>query len=351
MHGKFSVAFRFVLTLLIAASGGWMLWHMHMPLAWLLGAMIATGLAALLRLPVAMPAFARPPMTAMIGAMLGTAFQPSLFDHAAVWLVSLAGLALFIAAAGGVGYVFYRTFAGFDHPTAYFSAMPGGLVEMVTLAAERGGDEKTVALIHAARIFLVVLTLPFLIQLLTGEPIARTGDSDVPLADIDIADLVWFTVATILGAVLGKRLRLPASHLLGPMTASAILHLSGLTDFAIPAVALGFAQLVIGATVGCRFAMASPREILRIIGLSIGSTGLLLATSLGFAAILSTFTGDRFLALVLAYSPGGIAEVSIVALSIGIEVPFVVLHHIIRVMLVVAGSALLFRCFQRKTCS
>lgn len=129
------------------------------------------------------------------------------------------------------------------------------------------------------------------------------------------------------------------------MTASAILHLSGLTDFTTPAIALGFAQLVVGATVGCRFATASPKEILRIIGLSIGSTGLLLATSLGFAAIVSTFTGDRFLALMLAYSPGGIAEVNVVA--IGIEVPFVVLHHIVRLMLVVAGSALLFRCFQR----
>lgn len=46
---------------------------------------------------------------------------------------------------------------------------------MVTLGVERGGDEKAIALIHASRIFLVVLTLPFLIQLFTERRSASPG--------------------------------------------------------------------------------------------------------------------------------------------------------------------------------
>lgn len=347
MHRKRAAAISFALTLSIATAGGWAMWHFHMPLAWLLGAMIATGLGALIRLPLSMPAFARPPMTAIIGAMLGTSFTPAVFEHAGLWLFSLCGLAVFIMAAGTLVYGYFRLAAGLDHPTAFFSAMPGGLVEMVTLGAERGGDEKTIALIHAARIFLVVLTLPFLIQLFTGASISRTGTSYVSLSNVEFIDLAWFAAAAIAGVGAGVLLRLPARYLLGPMLASAVLHFAGVTDFEMPSAALAAAQVVIGATVGCRFAMAPPKEILKVISISIGSTFLLICISLAFTAALAYFTGERFIALVLAYSPGGLAEMSIIALSLGIEVPFVVLHHIVRVLLVVAGSTFIFRFVAR----
>lgn len=334
---------RFILTLSVGASGGWIMWYCHMPLAWLLGSMIACGVGALLRLPLTLPPIARPPTTAMIGAMLGTSFSPSVFDHIGLWIASLCGLAIFISTAGGIVYLYFRRIAGFDHPTAFFSAMPGGLIEMVILGTERGGEEKMIALIHAARIFLVVLTLPFLIQFLTGQSIGRSGANFIPLSSVQLEDIAWFLTAMVTGVVLGTLLRFPARYLMGPMAVSAVLHYAELTDFLLPSVALSAAQVVIGATVGCRFVNTPPRTILRVIGLSVGSTLLLLSTSLAFAFLLSLWTGDRFVGLVLAYSPGGLAEMSLIALSLGVEVPFVVLHHIVRVLVVVAGSALAFR--------
>jgi membrane AbrB-like protein len=334
---------RFALTLAIGALGGWVMWHFHMPLAWLLGAMIFCGVAAFLRAPLAMPKFARPPMTATIGAMLGTSFSPNVFDHVRVWMVSLCGLLFFIAIAASVAYVYFRKVGKFDHPTAFFSAMPGGLVEMVTLGTERGGDERMISLIHAARIFLVVLCLPFVIQTITGQEISRSGSSYVPLSGVELEDLAWFVAAIVGGVALGILLRLPARYLLGPMIVSAGLHLAGVSDFLLPSVFLAAAQIVIGATVGCRFVNTEPRLILRVLGLSVGSTVLLLSISLAFALIVSSITGDRFIGSVLAYSPGGVAEMSLIALSLGIEVPFVVFHHIVRVLIVVAGSAAVFR--------
>ena len=53
--------------------------------------------------------------------------------------------------------------------------------------------------------------------------------------------------------------------------------------------------------------------------------------------------GNRFIAYVLAYSPGGVAETSLIALSLDVEVPFVVLHHIVRVRTVVAVAGVMFR--------
>lgn len=47
-------------------------------------------------------------MTAAIGAMLGTFFSPAVFAHAPSWLIALAGMAVFIGAAGGISYLYFR---------------------------------------------------------------------------------------------------------------------------------------------------------------------------------------------------------------------------------------------------
>ncbi|HEX2509089.1 MAG TPA: AbrB family transcriptional regulator [Microvirga sp.] len=51
--------------------------------------------------------------------------------------------------------------------------------------------------------------------------------------------------------------------------------------------------------------------------------------------------------LLLAYSPGGLAEMSLVALSLGIEVAFVAAHHIIRVVFVMAAAGPSFSLLRR----
>jgi uncharacterized membrane protein AbrB (regulator of aidB expression) len=52
--------------------------------------------------------------------------------------------------------------------------------------------------------------------------------------------------------------------------------------------------------------------------------------------------------LLLAYSPGGLAEMSLVAVSIGVEVAFVAAHHVIRVFIVMLGAAPVFAILRRR---
>lgn len=200
-----------------------------------------------------------------------------------------------------------------------------------------------IALIHAARIFLVVLTLPFLIETFTGFDVGRAGVASSAPATVSFDDPLWFAAAVIGGVILGSALRLPARFLVGPMLVSAMLHFSGVTDFELPAMALAGAQIVIGATIGCRFAGASPRIVLQAMVYSAGATLIMLLGTTAFASAFAFVGGDRFIAYVLAYSPGGVAEMSLIALSLNVQVPFVVLHHIVRVLTVVAAAGAMFR--------
>ena len=51
--------------------------------------------------------------------------------------------------------------------------------------------------------------------------------------------------------------------------------------------------------------------------------------------------------LLLAYAPGGLAEMSLVALGIGSDVAFVATHHIIRIAIIIILGPTAFRLFQR----
>ncbi|MCZ4093119.1 hypothetical protein [Sinorhizobium psoraleae] len=57
IRNKGSPVAEFALTLALGTLGGLVMWHFDMPLAWLNGAIIATGVGALFRLPVAVPPF------------------------------------------------------------------------------------------------------------------------------------------------------------------------------------------------------------------------------------------------------------------------------------------------------
>ena len=91
---------RFALALALGGLGGWLFVQAKLPLPWMLGSMVFCTFAALISLPVAAPAVIRPPMTAVIGVMLGASFKPEVVSQLPNWLPTLAGLVLFTVACG-----------------------------------------------------------------------------------------------------------------------------------------------------------------------------------------------------------------------------------------------------------
>ncbi|SCY33459.1 AbrB family transcriptional regulator [Microvirga guangxiensis] len=339
---------RFVIALLIGAFGGWVFVQAQLPLPWMLGSMTACTLASLARLPIKAPEMIRPPMTMIIGVMLGAGFTPQILEGLGGWILTILGLAGFVLVSGAACVAYFRRIGGFDLATAYFSGMPGGIVEMVAAGDEEGGDARTIALVHSARILLVVLTLPFLVQAISGTAIGARPQLGLSILETSWRDEVWLLVTALSGAWIGRALRLPAHVLLGPMLVSAGVHIFGWTQFKPAIEIVNAAQLVLGTAIGCRFAGTATREVVRILVLSLGSTILLLAITAIFAVGVSRVSAYGEIPLLLAYSPGGLAEMSLVALALGIEGAFVAAHHIIRVFLVMLGAAPAFAIVSKR---
>ena len=145
------------LALAIGVLGGIAAYLGGLPLPWMLGPMIANTIAAMLRAPIAGPDPLRIYVIPVIGVMLGAGVSAEFFALLGSWLVTLALLPVFLICAASISYNVYRRIGGYDPVTAFYSSMPGGLNEMLILGAEAGGDERRIALAHAARVLIIIV--------------------------------------------------------------------------------------------------------------------------------------------------------------------------------------------------
>jgi len=335
------------LALGLGGAGGALFAALHLPLPWMLGSMVFTTLAAVGGLPVAVPRTLRQAMLTVLGILLGCSFTPAILERAGAWSVSLAALVPFVALSTLIGAWLLRRWTGFDRVTAFFTATPGGLNEMVAVGGALGGDERTIALAHSVRILVVVLVIPVWFQLFGGYRPGARGPLGPDLAALGPVDWLML-LSCLLAAVPAVRVRLPAAVLLGPMAASALLHITGVTAARPPGLLVALAQLAIGASIGCRFAGIPWASIRRCALAALALAALMIGLTVAAAALLSGPSGAALSALVLAFAPGGLAEMSLVALALGIDVAFVSTHHVVRVVLIVAAAPLVFGLDRRR---
>lgn len=327
---------------MLGALGGWAFWWLNLPLPWMLGALFATMTAAVAGLPVAGPGRIRGAVVAVIGVLLGAGFTPALLQEIGAWALTLGALALYLALSLAVLIPWFRVAGRFDRRTAFFAAMPGGLSEMVELAEAAGADVPRVILAHSLRIAMTVAVIAVWFRWIEGVPVGQ-GTGQAGFADLAVVDLILLALAAVAGSALGLALRLPAPTLLGPMAVSAALHLGGATDSAPPVELVVAAQVILGTILGCRFAGISARSLVPAAALSLGATLVMLGLALGFALVLQGATGQDADQILLAYAPGGLTEMSLVALALNAEAAFVATHHVVRILLVIVAAPLMLR--------
>jgi membrane AbrB-like protein len=335
-----------LMTLAIGIPGGALFWLLDMPLPWMLGAMAATTVAAISGVRVALMPRLRLVFVAILGVMLGSAFTPEVVKGIALWLGSFAWLALYVMIATALIWLFYRRLAKYDAVTAYFSAAPGGLNEMILAGGALGGDERRISMSHAARILIAIFALSFGYRWFGGY--VPAGDAAAAGGNL-MSWLDWLLLSGcgLTGFGLAKLLRIPAYALVGPMVLSAIVHAAGITHSQPPVWLVAAAQVIVGAMVGSRFDGAPVRLVAKALLLAIVATAVLLVLAAIFGEAVETTLGIPFSAALLAFSPGGLAEMSLIALSLEVDAAYVSSHHIVRIFMIVLAAPFVFRLLSR----
>lgn len=333
----------FVLTLGLGALGGLLASLLHLPLPLLLGPLLLVAVVALTGWPpfghrVQFPMRLRQLFIPIVGVAIGASFTPDIWQEARHWAPSLLAIALFIPAAHYLSFRALRATGRLDPVTAFFGAAPGGLIESVQMGEEMGGDVRMLTMLQFLRLITTIVAVPLFFTLLTGHAVGSAGGATLTRAAMRGQDLPWLIGAGVLGGLIGWRFKIPGGMVTGPILVSALVHLGGLAQGAPPGWLVGLTQMVIGTSLGVRFAGMEPRRFwlaLRLAGLST-TVSIALAAACAFA--LAPWVDEPAAAVFLAFAPGGLTEMSLIALSLNMSVVYVTAHHALRIVLAVAAA-------------
>ncbi|MGM0584298.1 MAG: AbrB family transcriptional regulator [Pseudomonadota bacterium] len=331
---------RLALGLAVGATGGFLADLAGVPLAWMLGPIFLCMAASLAGAPVDVPVWLRMAFMSVIGLFLGESFSHASAEDLARWPVTLLAAVLYVPVAGGLCYAMFRWLSRMDAATALLTSLPGGLTAVALFAGEIGTDERRVALYHALRVAFVVLAAPAVAFGWLGLPHPQAGMHGAG-GLIGAADFALLAGLSVPAVWMFRRMGWPVPYLLGPLAASAALRFPGVIEGALPGWLVELSLMVAGASIGTRFRGAPMRFFAETAGWTLLGTVVLLALSGVFAVAMSWLTGVDLFAALLAYAPGGVAEMSLIAIAIDADPAFVATHHLARIVAVLAALPLL----------
>ncbi|OHC48386.1 MAG: aminopeptidase [Rhodobacteraceae bacterium GWF1_65_7] len=323
------------LTLALALAGAGGFWLMGLPLPFLFGPMAACLLAALAGAPLKGAGEVSTAARTILGVAVGASITPEVVHRLPQMAGSVALVPLYVAIIGLVGVPFFRRL-GFDRPTAWYAAMPGGLQDMVAFGQEAGADVRALALIHVTRVLVIVTAAPLILTGLYGATL--TGAIGAPLRDLPAAELALMAAAALIGWKGGAAIGLFGASILGPMILTAALSLAGLIHSRPPAEAIVFAQLFIGLGIGVQYVGVTLRELRQFVAAGLAYVAILAVLAALFTEAVTlpglAAPAEGF----LAFAPGGQAEMTVLARVAGADLGFVILHHLTRIVVVILGA-------------
>lgn len=324
---------RRAITFVAAGAGGALFYYLNIPLPLLLGPLAVCLVASLAGLrPTDMGAFSHY-MRTFLGVAVGASITPDVVAKLPAMAASLAFIPLFIIVIGVVGYPLFRFGFRMNHPTAYYAAMPGGLQDMLVFGQEAGGDVRALSLIHATRVLVIVVFAPVIISWYWSADL--TLPPGQPVWSIPLSEILIMAVAGGIGWKIAAKVGLFGASILGPMILTAILSLAGVIHHRPPAEIIWAAQLFIGVSIGAHYAGITSRELKMDIGAGLLYSVLLAGVSLIFFEIISQSGIAPPLDALLAFLPGGQAEMVVIAIIAGADLSYVVSHHLVRLVLVI----------------
>ncbi|WP_300037500.1 AbrB family transcriptional regulator [uncultured Roseobacter sp.] len=330
-------------TFLIAAAGVALFKVTQIPLPWLLGPIFACLAAALAGVPLGGVKIMNDGMRTVLGVAVGaTLTPPVLASFPAMWPTLLMVPAM-VAMIGLIGVPYFQRFCGYSFPTAYYATMPGGLQDMLVFGEEAGANVRTLSLVHATRVLVIVVALPFLLRGIWEADLSNPPGA--PASTVPVQELLLMVFCAIAGWRGAKWAGMFGASILGPLILTAAVTLAGGLHNRPPAEAIWAAQFFIGMGIGTKYAGITMNEVRRDIVAGIGFCVILILLTLMFVEVIYAFGLAPGMEAILSFAPGGQAELTVLALIVGADVAFVVAHHVLRIFVVILGAPLAARMF------
>jgi len=241
---------------------------------------------------------------------------------------------------------YLQVFSRYEKKTSIFSAAPGALGPLMILAEDEKTDLSQVATSHLIRLIIIITVFPFVVN--SFYDFESIDIVENTLKNQNIIHLIILLVFSIILIYFFDKFKIPAALLSGTLFASGFLQITEIATYQFSPNIIDYCLLILGASVGCRFADKSFGEIGRNALHSFVATFMLVVLGLVAAFVASLVIDKNFFTLLLSYCPGGIYEVAVIAIFFDLDPEFVSFHHIIRLLMILFIVPLILKIVGKK---
>ncbi|WP_199484523.1 AbrB family transcriptional regulator [Peribacillus glennii] len=356
--------FQTIRFIALSSIGGLVLSLTGLSIGWIIGTLIMAALLSItkpqfLKLPEGQQGISRKWMNVgqlilaiELGQSINLSVLHTLRDN---WNTIVIMLVFSIILSLLSGFVLWK-FSNTDMLTSLFGTAPGGIAAMPSIAEELGANTAVVSIIQTMRIFLVIFTVPILASSWyhnhVEQAVSLSNPATITAPEFELSQLLW-TALLALGAWAGiyvaKYVKIPAPWLVGGMIGAASVQMlstfiSGHEMIAWwPNLAMILSQIFIASCVGSRFYKGMFEGIRKTLIISLFSTLALIMCMLLCALFVAKVTGISLLTSLLAFAPGGVAEMATTAAVLNADATFVVAVQVLRIVVVCITLPPLFR--------
>lgn len=347
------------ITHLVGGVGGWWGKKKGIPA----GAMIGALLAVVLMNTIVGHAAYYPPNLRVAVQILSGLVIGSRFTRADIKNLRTMGkpililLAALFAMTLGFSLLMQRL-SGLSFMTALFSCAPGGMSDLALIAVDFGAETDKVMLLQVLRFVVVVVFFPNIIKRLylqDGAPVPAAAAEEEPGHPVLKGARQWLTpqgskkflaslAVSSAGGLLLRGLGVPAGAIIGAIAATVILSVvSNLVAY--PSFIKVLSRVLAGCYIGSQISRDTWLQLSQLLLPMVIMVIEVFVMSFGAAYLLHRFTGMNKATALFCCTPGGIAEMGLIAEELGLDTPKIVLMHSCRLISVICLIPVLAHLF------
>ena len=337
---------QFAWVIVVSVPGALIAEYFNVPLAWFLGPMLVTSVVTLGGVKTKMPKLVLSTILIFLGLYIGNYIDKSLFSQIHQWIWTSSIMLGYIIVSVLLVSKYLQKFSGYEKKTSIFSAAPGALGPLMILAEDEKSDLSQVATSHLIRLIIIITIFPFIVNSFYNTEDVKVAETIIQ--DQNIIELLLLILVSIILILIFDKLKIPAALLAGTLIASGFLQITDIASYKLPDNIVNYCLLILGASVGCRFANKTFKEIAKNTAHSFIATTLLVLLGLLAALVASLVIEKNFFTLLLSYCPGGIYEVAVIAIFFDLDPEFVSFHHIIRLLMILFVVPVILKIMDKK---
>lgn len=333
-----------LLTFLIAGTGAAVAYWVGLPIPFLLGSMCSVTIASLSGVRIYLPLWLRNAVFILLGVQAGSGVRPATLQQIGEWPLSFLLLFVMLVSVTGFTFMVLRYVFRWDAQTSFFSSLPGALSFVMAAASETRADLMKITIIQMVRLLLLIGLLAPVLNVL-GQSAPHVNLAVV--SDNQSREWLFLLLAGGLGAFIGHYSRLPGGMMLGALLASALVYVTGVVAVRVPPEMADMGMIILGVVIGSRVNAQHRGAILKYLPAALLSFIIGTGTAATVCFVAWLVTGLHPAQIALAFTPGALEALTVIAFSLGVDPAYVASHHVMRFMMIAIFVPFLARSLKK----